>query len=93
MKWWGKLGTTLLGIIGSLLLLTGCQQQPTAVKQQLKDPKFSDIAVHDPSVIKANGQYYVIGSHMQTAKTKDFIGRSYQLVWLTSRCFLIFKVI
>lgn len=73
MKWWGKLGTTLLGIIGSLLLLTGCQQQPTAVKQQLKDPKFSDIAVHDPSVIKANGQYYVIGSHIQTAKTKDFI--------------------
>lgn len=63
----------LVGLIGSLWLLAGCQQQPTAVKQKLTDPKFTDISVHDPSVIKAAGQYYVIGSHMQTAKTKDFI--------------------
>lgn len=71
MKWWGKLGTTLLGIIGSLLLLTGCQQQPTAVKQQLKDPKFSDIAVHDPSVIKANSQH-VKENHRITLLRKLF---------------------
>lgn len=31
----------------------------------------SGVAVHDPSVIKANGTYYIFGSHMAAAKSTD----------------------
>lgn len=34
-------------------------------------PSFTNIAVHDPSVIKANNQYYVFGSHLSVAKSAD----------------------
>lgn len=65
--------TALIGVVFSLLVLVGCQSKPAAVKQKLTDPDFSDAVVHDPSVIKADGQYYTIGSHMQMASTKDFM--------------------
>ncbi|WP_261805900.1 glycoside hydrolase family 43 protein [Lapidilactobacillus luobeiensis] len=64
---------TYFGVIIILLLLVGCQAKPEAVKQELKNPGFTDVIVHDPSVIRANNQYYTIGSHMQMASTKDFI--------------------
>ena len=31
----------------------------------------SGVTVHDPSIIKANGEYYIFGSHMSAAKSKD----------------------
>lgn len=31
----------------------------------------SRVSVHDPSIIKANGTYYVFGSHIEAAKTND----------------------
>ncbi len=34
-------------------------------------PTFTNIAVHDPSVIFANNQYYVFGSHLSVAKSYD----------------------
>lgn len=34
-------------------------------------PSFTNIAVHDPSVIFANNQYYVFGSHLSVAKSPD----------------------
>ncbi|BCJ95303.1 extracellular endo-alpha-(1-_5)-L-arabinanase 2 [Anaerocolumna cellulosilytica] len=34
---------------------------------------FKNVSVHDPSVIKAEGTYYVFGSHLAGAKTKDFL--------------------
>ncbi len=37
------------------------------------DPTFTNIAVHDPSVIKVEGEYYVIGSHLSAAKTDDLM--------------------
>jgi len=37
-------------------------------------PKFSSASVHDPSVFPVSDtEYYVIGSHLATAKTTDFI--------------------
>lgn len=36
-------------------------------------PVYRDVSVHDPSVIKTNGTYYVIGSHLAFAKTNDLI--------------------
>ena len=34
---------------------------------------FAEASVHDPSVILANGQYYVFGSHLAAAKTPDLM--------------------
>jgi arabinan endo-1,5-alpha-L-arabinosidase len=36
-------------------------------------PVFKDASVHDPSVIKVGDTYYVFGSHLAAAKTKDFM--------------------
>ncbi|WP_204502129.1 LamG-like jellyroll fold domain-containing protein [Aquibacillus albus] len=36
-------------------------------------PVFEDASVHDPSVIKAGDYYYVFGSHLAAAKTKDLM--------------------
>ena len=34
---------------------------------------FQNIAVHDPSVIKVENEYYVFGSHLSAAKTQDLM--------------------
>jgi len=31
------------------------------------------VSVHDPSIVKDNGKYYVFGSHIATAKSSDLI--------------------
>ncbi|WP_088102977.1 family 43 glycosylhydrolase [Halalkalibacter urbisdiaboli] len=36
-------------------------------------PEFLNASVHDPSVIKVDDTYYVFGSHLAAAKTKDFM--------------------
>ena len=37
-------------------------------------PKFRDVSVHDPSVIRADdGLYYIFGSHMAAARSADLI--------------------
>ena len=37
-------------------------------------PKFKEVSVHDPSVIRAeDGAYYIFGSHMAAAKSTDLI--------------------
>lgn len=35
--------------------------------------EFANVSVHDPSVIKTNGSYYVFGSHLAGAQSADFI--------------------
>ncbi|WP_027330001.1 LamG-like jellyroll fold domain-containing protein [Marinimicrobium agarilyticum] len=34
---------------------------------------WQDISVHDPSVIEANGQYYIFGSHLAAAESEDLV--------------------
>src|SRR6187402_2776437 len=34
---------------------------------------FANASVHDPSVIKVDGDYYVFGSHLAVAKTTDLM--------------------
>jgi len=34
---------------------------------------FTEASVHDPSVIRADNQYYVFGSHLAAAKTPDLM--------------------
>lgn len=48
----------------SLSLITACSG---------KTPEFSNVSVHDPSVIKVDETYYVFGSHLASAKSKDLM--------------------
>ncbi|MGN7763755.1 glycoside hydrolase family 43 protein [Paenibacillus sp. 22594] len=52
--------TTLL----SLSILTACSNS---------NPEFNNVSVHDPSVIKVDDMYYVFGSHLASAKSKDLM--------------------
>lgn len=36
-------------------------------------PSFSDVSVHDPSVVEADGAYYVFGSHLASAWSPDLM--------------------
>ena len=38
---------------------------------------YNDIGVHDPSIVKVDGTYYVFGSHMAAAKSTDLMGWEY----------------
>jgi len=40
---------------------------------RLEVPTFNDVSVHDPGIIQVGDEYYVFGSHLAVAKTKDFI--------------------
>ncbi|TAH70406.1 MAG: arabinan endo-1,5-alpha-L-arabinosidase, partial [Anaerolineaceae bacterium] len=35
--------------------------------------EFSDVSVHDPSIVQVEDTYYIFGSHLAAAKTKDFM--------------------
>ena len=36
----------------------------------------SKVSVHDPSILKADGEYYIFGSHMSAAKSSDLLNLS-----------------
>lgn len=37
------------------------------------EPAFADASVHDPSIIKVGDTYYIFGSHLAAAKSKDLM--------------------
>lgn len=41
--------------------------------EEILDVTYSRVSVHDPSIIKANGSYYIFGSHMAWAKSDDLM--------------------
>lgn len=43
------------------------------IDPQGEPPVFQDASVHDPSIIKTDDTYYVFGSHLAAAKTKDLM--------------------
>lgn len=47
--------------------------QEAQVKKGEKAPIFREASVHDPSVIKTGDTYYVFGSHLAAAKSKDLM--------------------
>ncbi len=49
--------------------------QPQSTTQSTLNtiPGFTDVSVHDPSVIKVGDTFYVFGSHLQVAKSKDLM--------------------
>lgn len=55
----------------ALLCLMGAAAAEGA---DLPIPKFKEVSVHDPSVIRAeDGTFYIFGSHMTAAKSDDLI--------------------
>ena len=67
-------------LIGLMLMTTGCGNSVTGqTTKEVSDfvsieaPTFKEASVHDPSVVKVDGTYYVIGSHLAAAKTDDFM--------------------
>lgn len=63
----------IIAAIGTMLF-GGCVKQTETLSKDLTEPPvFTDAAVHDPSVIKVEDTYYVIGSHLQSAKTNDLM--------------------
>lgn len=71
---------------GVALLLTGCggsdgiSNPVTASATQISPPPpplpavtFTDVSVHDPSVIRVDGTYYIFGSHLAAAKSTDLM--------------------
>lgn len=61
----------LFSCVPLMILLSGCTA--SAVEEVLSPPEFADVSVHDPSVIKADDTFYIIGSHMQFAKSQDLL--------------------
>lgn len=47
--------------------------QSTPAPAEDGGPVFAAAAVHDPSVIRVDGTYYVFGSHLQAAKSDDLM--------------------
>jgi len=58
------------------VLLTGCaltgESEPINF-DDLERPTFSEVTVHDPSVIRVGDAFYVFGSHLAVARTEDFM--------------------
>ncbi|WP_150268371.1 glycoside hydrolase family 43 protein [Paenibacillus tepidiphilus] len=52
----------------SLVLLTACSGAGSG-----GEPQYDNVSVHDPSVIKVKNTYYVFGSHLASAKSKDLM--------------------
>lgn len=66
----------LIGVAATTLV--GCAQETTSKEEaisfaELETPTFSNVSVHDPSVVKVEDTYYVFGSHMASAKSEDLM--------------------
>jgi len=64
----------LCGIVLSVfsVLLTGCGgQQGKDVSQIEQGNTALGVSVHDPSIVKDGGNYYIFGSHMEAAESSD----------------------
>lgn len=58
-------------------------EQESEIETMIKDIKlkadedvtyqFSNVSVHDPSVVEVDGEYYIFGSHLAGAKSSDLI--------------------
>ncbi len=61
----------VLFISGGIALAAGGEN---AFKTNIKSEPPKRVSVHDPSIIKAkNGEYYIFGSHLAGAKSKDLV--------------------
>ena len=58
--------------------LTACSEKEKLKADVPAEIEFSEVSVHDPSIVKGEGgSYYIFGSHMAVAKTEDLINWTY----------------
>lgn len=43
------------------------------VQYEADPPVFTNVSVHDPSIIKADGVYYIFGTHIEAARSEDLM--------------------
>jgi arabinan endo-1,5-alpha-L-arabinosidase len=61
-----------VALLFTFSLLTACGTGSNTSSNTPLDPSgFDNVSVHDPSVIKVKDTYYVFGSHLASAKSKD----------------------
>ncbi|OWA35555.1 arabinanase [Saccharibacillus sp. O16] len=66
-------GTAVLLSLALLIPMTaGCNNAADAAAADTP-PTFSEVSVHDPSIVKDGDTYYVFGSHIAAAKSKDLM--------------------
>ncbi|MBU7594304.1 family 43 glycosylhydrolase [Metabacillus halosaccharovorans] len=63
----------LVLVCALILIISGAVFTPSSKVQADEEPVFEEVSVHDPSVLKVDDTYYVFGSHLAAAKTKDFM--------------------
>lgn len=69
-----KKGIVSMFMLSTLVTLTACSNLVAQGEANtLQKPVFTEVSVHDPSVIKVEDTYYVFGSHLQAAKTNDLM--------------------
>ena len=68
-----RIQITLL-LTALVLGMTGCGKvQGKTAEEVSKQNLALGVSVHDPSVVKADGEYYIFGSHMEAAESKDLL--------------------
>ena len=74
-----KLAVLFAVMSASALLITGCGAQKEKLKADTPvEKEFSEVSVHDPSIIEGDdGSYYIFGSHLAVAKTDDLMNWTY----------------
>lgn len=72
IKWTAAISMLAL-LLPSALYATGDSLANSADKKLNDAPVFKEASVHDPSVIKVNDTFYIFGSHLAAAKSKDLM--------------------
>lgn len=62
-----------LTVTGVGVTAVACSSYAPSSTVSFASPKFTNVSVHDPSVIKSGSTYYVFGSHLGAAKTTDLM--------------------
>ena len=61
-------------VMGFMLLMAGCGANKGKAIADLKvKNQVMGISVHDPSIVKSDGKYYIFGSHMEAAVSDDLM--------------------
>ncbi|MCJ8007516.1 lipocalin-like domain-containing protein [Lederbergia wuyishanensis] len=64
----------LVFLILLLIIPSSVMGEETKTNQiEGEDPVFNNVSVHDPSIIKEGDMYYVFGTHIEAAKSKDLM--------------------
>ena len=67
-----------IGIVTTLSQLSGCGQKERLKAEPAIEKTFEDVSVHDPAIVDGgDGYYYIFGSHLAVAKTKDLMNWTY----------------